>query len=298
MVIGRPDGFHLRVHILLWPALVAAGLLGGLPRLLTLFAVVLLHELCHALVARLCGFRVSAIEVLPVGCVARIDGLFAGQPRCEAAIALAGPFFNLLAAAGLFALDFTGLWVSALNRQLVAMNLAIALFNLQPGLPLDGGRVLRALLAREMSLTRATRIAAVCGVVCGALLTAWSVWMLFEGAPAWLTCCVGVFFIMAACREYRSAPWLGLKEVADKKDALRQRETLSVRQIAAPASLPLSRLVRRFVPSRYHVVLVLNEDFSPLGVVSEARVVDAMMHHGAMTPLGALLGKTVDPTGK
>jgi hypothetical protein len=76
----------LRIHGLLWPVLVAAALLGGLPRLLMLFAMVLCHELCHAAVARACGFHVREVEVLPVGCVAHIDGLFAGEPRSEAAI--------------------------------------------------------------------------------------------------------------------------------------------------------------------------------------------------------------------
>jgi stage IV sporulation protein FB len=92
-----------------------------------------------------------------------------------------------------------------------------------------------------------------------------------------------------ALRERKTAPWLLLREAAGKKEALMKAEVLPVRQIVAPSSLPIGRLASRFTPRRYHLVLVVNENFAPVGSVSENQVMDALMQRGAMEPIANLL---------
>jgi Zn-dependent protease len=136
-----------------------------------LFVSVLLHELGHALVARGHGTVTSEIVLYPFGGVARLKGL--GAPKQELATSLAGPAVNVLIAVALFiGLRLTGNWVPPerltpenlnLVARLMAANIALAVFNLLPAFPMDGGRVLRSLLARRLGMVRGTVVAASIG---------------------------------------------------------------------------------------------------------------------------------------
>ncbi len=133
------------------------------------FAAVVLHELSHALVGRRFGVRTRDIILLPIGGVASMDHL-PQRPAQELLVALAGPATNLVLAGLLFgatalrggamSIEALGLVRGGLVIQLAWINVSLAVFNLLPAFPMDGGRVFRALLATMMNRDRATRIAA------------------------------------------------------------------------------------------------------------------------------------------
>src|SRR5689334_19917666 len=162
--LGRVLGFPVEIN-LSFILLLAAVLLGyggsgnpiiGLLMVGVAFGSVLLHELGHALVARRLGVHVSGIELSFFGGASKMVEM----PRSadhEIAIAAAGPAVSLmLAGAGL------GLGLALhvdLFAEIGVINLMLAAFNLIPALPMDGGRILRALLTRKMDFVRATEVA-------------------------------------------------------------------------------------------------------------------------------------------
>lgn len=162
--LGRMFGFPVEINLsfllLLALVFVAYGGLAGVLVVGLAFGSVLLHELGHALVARRLGVHVSGIELSFFGGAAKMVQM----PRSanhEIAIAAAGPAVSLmLAGAGL---GLGGVLHATLPGQLLGMigwiNLVIAGFNLIPALPMDGGRILRALLTRRMDFVRATDVA-------------------------------------------------------------------------------------------------------------------------------------------
>jgi Zn-dependent protease/predicted transcriptional regulator len=141
--------------------------------ILTLFVCVVAHEYGHALAARRFGIQTKEITLLPIGGVARLERM-PREPMQELWIALAGPAVNVLIAAILLAWLLVADWwrplhevgimgADAFVERLLMVNLFLVFFNMLPAFPMDGGRVLRALMATRMDYTRATLLAASIG---------------------------------------------------------------------------------------------------------------------------------------
>lgn len=173
-------GIEVRIHVtfLLFLAWIwfssyelegSSGAVKGVLFILILFACVLLHEFGHALAARAFGIRTPDITLYAIGGVARLNRI-PDKPWQELIVAIAGPLVNVVIAAVLI----FGIHVTAGLQQVehlespriemlakvASVNVMLVLFNLIPAFPMDGGRVLRALLAMTMPYARATQIAA------------------------------------------------------------------------------------------------------------------------------------------
>jgi Zn-dependent protease len=182
--VGRFAGIDVYIHITFillvsWVALLhwrqgqsVAAALAGVAFILTVFLCVVLHEFGHALTARRYGIQTRDIILLPIGGVARLERL-PTQPLQELWVALAGPAVNVVIAVCLFLwlkitasfepiqmLTFT---TGPFLERIMAVNLFLVVFNMIPAFPMDGGRVLRAVLATRKEYSRATQIAASIG---------------------------------------------------------------------------------------------------------------------------------------
>jgi Zn-dependent protease len=178
--LGRWLGIEVRIHLTFllllgfiglthWlPGRSLAAAWGGVMFFALLFLCVLLHEFGHALAARQFGIKTRDITLLPIGGIARLERM-PDKPSQELWVALAGPLVNVVIAGGLLVglllnggglvWDGWGAGSVTLVERVLAANVFLVLFNLLPAFPMDGGRVLRALLAMWMPATRATRIA-------------------------------------------------------------------------------------------------------------------------------------------
>lgn len=182
--------------------------------LVILFASVTLHELSHSVVAMRLGLKVHDIVLLPIGGVSEIEGM-GTSPSTEGTVAIAGPLASIVLGAvfiGLAAATKAGVWPPNLSlttgswlSRIGWLNLALAAFNLLPALPMDGGRVLRSLIARGGNQLLATRIAAgVAAVV--------AVGMIGFGLSDddFLLDLIGIFVLFGASSEWQSAKVRGV----------------------------------------------------------------------------------------
>ncbi len=182
--LGRIAGTEVRIHVTFFLLLawfgISAGLTAGGPAavdsiafIVAVFACVLAHEFGHVLMARRFGIATRDITLLPIGGLASMERL-PEKPGQELLVALAGPAVNVVIALVLIAglgvsidasnLSSVQLWEAAgFLERLAVVNIMLVLFNILPAFPMDGGRVLRALLAMAMPRGKATRIAATIG---------------------------------------------------------------------------------------------------------------------------------------
>jgi Zn-dependent protease/CBS domain-containing protein len=292
---GRLFGVEIRIHLtffflllFVWLTDSARGTASAAPRGLALvgiiFGCVVLHELGHALTSRRAGIPAKAIILLPIGGVTLLDET--RQPILPGAltwkrdirIALAGPLVNLAIAfvAGSILLAVApqiGLWkqpfVTSANlpRSLVWGNAWLALFNLLPAYPMDGGRVLRAVFARRMDSVQATRRAVSVGQAFAILfMLAGMLWNI------WLTM-IGFFLFVAAQLEERSAVFQSVLETVRLEDImLRDFATLS------PADTLEDALDKAVHSLQDDFPVVRGSDL--VGVISRQRILAALRAEG------------------
>lgn len=178
--LGRILGIDVSVHWSLLLLIAFAGITSGTAAITAaVFGCVLLHELGHSLAARQFGISTDSIVLLPIGGIASLERM-PTNPFQELWIAVAGPLVNVVIAASLL----IGLWFSSIDPTstpwlvtLIATNVMLVLFNMLPAFPMDGGRVLRAILAMNMSYVNATQIAAKVGRVMAFLLAGVAIYL-------------------------------------------------------------------------------------------------------------------------
>lgn len=228
-VFGVPVRFHFTFWlIVIWMIVLTSGgrqsVAGAALFIFGLFLSVLLHEAGHALMARRYGIATQEIVMLPIGGLARLER----QPRAgeEFWVAFAGPLVNFFLGLLLLGAAFwTGggvsveHWLEAADAniasRLAVANLVLALFNLLPAFPMDGGRVLRSLLAERRPYEEATRITARIGTGVAALLALLG---LLQGN--FLLLFVALFIYIGAMQESMAATAQALMQGAKVRDAM------------------------------------------------------------------------------
>ncbi len=256
--IARIAGIDLNLHItfllmlplgaLIWGNGSLFGALFGVLMMILLFSSVLLHELGHALTARALGIPVREIQLLPIGGVA-VLGRPVQRPGHELLITIMGPIVNLLIVFGLLIVAiFSGLATRMTAESMVNMvgtpsfdgmvlwliqaNLLLALFNMIPAFPLDGGRVLRSVMAMLMDYRRATRIAGAIGQGIAILLAVVGVM-----SVNFLLIAVAVFIFLGARQEVVATDVIGVLDDLSIADALnREPASLQIGQRVSDAA--------------------------------------------------------------
>jgi Zn-dependent protease/CBS domain-containing protein len=300
-------GINIRMHItfpliLIWGALQFGllskqglnGAIFGVVVTLLLFIIVLLHELGHSFAAQYYGVEVKQIVLLPIGGVAQLASI-PEKPSQEFVIAIAGPLVNFILAmlmvmfgllvgfrvspaeVGDILRTMETLGADALFNYLFIANLFLAIFNLLPAFPMDGGRVLRAILASQMSYVRATIIAASIGQ---ALAWVLGLWGFLQG---------GFFLILIAIFIYLGA--------GHERQSVQLRHTLGGLQVEQA----YSRHVRTLTPQstlRNAVELTLSSfqaDFPVcegdrlVGLLPYTHLVEALDQYEASMPLAEVM---------
>lgn len=286
--ILRVAGIDVKVHVTFLLLLAFFAVIyysqGGAPAaaegvlfILLLFACVLLHEFGHALAAKGYGIRTPDITLLPIGGVARLERM-PDKPFQELVVALAGPLVNVVIVSGLFLVmggrgDFARLTqLQAADVDLVmkmfSINILLVVFNMIPAFPMDGGRVLRALLATRMNYARATQVAASIGqgfaVVFGLVGLFHNPFLIF----------IAVFVWLGASQEAAVA------QMRDVSSGLPVASAMVTEFETLPHNATLDDAVEALLRTSQHDFPVMGLSDNVLGILTRKALIEALRSHG------------------
>jgi Zn-dependent protease len=262
-----------------------------------LYGSVLVHELSHSVVARAFGLPVRRILLYPLGGFSEIERE-PPTPGQEFLVSAAGPFISLVLAAVGFGLDrafHPGGVPGVLLGQLVIANLLVGVFNMLPGLPLDGGRMLRAgvwkLTGRPGSATVAAawagRALAVAVLLIPLILFVRTGSQVQVFDALWLAV-IAAFMWSGATQSLRAS------RVRERLPALQAR-LLARRAIPVPSSLPLAEAIRRADAAQARALVIVDHEDRPIAIVSEAAVMATPVQRRPWVDAGSL-ARTLDPS--
>lgn len=298
--ILRIRGISIHIHwtfllLLGWVLLVNANAKNNIEQLLwsllfltAVFACVTLHELGHAMVASRFGIDAKEIVLLPVGGIASIDK-FPANPRQELAISIAGPIVNCIIASllWLFMRPHTPLMAGPANMSIMhghdflynlrIANLLLAAFNLIPAFPMDGGRILRALLAFKLNYIKATNIAAAIGKSIAILFIVAGIVLINPLLPA-----IGLFIVFSAgAEEY----YLRLKSLVK---GIKLNEVLMYDYNSLQASMTVQE-AGNIVNSNHSKYFILMDGIKPIGTINRMEIIKALAEMRYKDPVKQLV---------
>lgn len=269
-------GLTIRVNPLFLLVVFLFLLVGMIEEVLIAFSLVLLHELAHILVAISSGFKVNKIEIFPFGGLAEYSGLLEMEPWKEIKVSLAGPLFNLIFALIIHLLIYANIINPAPYIDLIiAYNLVIASVNLIPALPLDGGRVLRALLVHVCGINKGNKIAlriakhlALLGIIIGILI------LVFNKTDLWFL--FFFFFVYGMINKEEKQLFYYFLQYLSKKN--KENSNLRIKELTGQVvrdNLSVKDAVYYINPVKYNLYFVLNDQFNIVGIISEANLLQS-----------------------
>jgi Zn-dependent protease/predicted transcriptional regulator len=292
--IVRIAGTEIRIHITFLLFLAWIGLTyyrtGGPPAaaqgilfMLAIFTCVVLHEFGHIFAARWFGIRTPDITLLPIGGVARLQRM-PDKPWQELIVALAGPLVNVVIAGvlviilnnrtGLEDLEQLSRPGAALLPKLAVINILLAVFNMVPAFPMDGGRVLRAVLAMAMNYSRATQIAAWVGQALAVVFVAIGI-----VTPNPLLILIALFIYLGARQE---AAFVRLRDLSEN---LRVSEAMTTPVLSLPHDATLNQAIEAHLHTAQHEFPIVDRDGRVLGILTRDSLIAAFKRDGPTVPV-------------
>ncbi|MDO8737179.1 MAG: site-2 protease family protein [Thermoleophilia bacterium] len=309
--VGRVFGIELRIHITFFLIVIYAAYIWGWGMQKTLgwpgaaygaflisvlFLCVVIHELCHSRMAQHYGAEVDSITLLPIGGVSMLKNM-PEDPKKELWVSLVGPLSNLVIGALLgialilvpgkvsaetaeqFVDVISGITLQGFVTYMLIINVLLAVFNLIPAFPLDGGRVLRSILAQYMPYMKATRVAVTTGQVFAFIL---GIAGFLLGAWIWLI--IAVFIYFGAEQEGRGT------EVKTVLSKLTAGQAVEANAKALSPGQPLSEVVAIVLHSFQEDFPVIEGD-SIVGVLTRANLIAGLHNIGPEAQVSQVMEK-------
>lgn len=255
---------------------------------LLLFALAA-HELAHLAAATVLEVGVEGLLLTPLGASIELARGLEDDPQAETVIALAGPFQSALLAALVLPLARLPAFDPALARLFFEFNLSLAFFNLLPALPLDGGRALRATLARRWGYRTVTQVMVGVGRGLGLVLCVGGLAVLLLKGLFLPTPLVGGLYLFYLAGLERAEASLAAYRGLLTKGQLVAKGPLPAQFLVVGVEVTLGELAQRLARGKYHLVLVVDDQMQVIGQLTEADLAAAFRRAGPMIKVGQLL---------
>lgn len=239
----------------------------GLAFVVMLFLVLSLHELSHTVMASILAYKVEKIELHPFGFEARLSEEIKSAYD-EFVIALSGPLFSVLT--GLCCMAFKN-FASAFVLEFAKMSLTLGILNILPAYPLDGGRILFAILFLKTDAKKAKKITVVIGFSVFVLLCV-SAFIVRPFNPSLLI--FALFIFIADIKEFKRLKTARIASLLRSRTTLRQGEYLPVKCIALNKNVTYGQAMKYIACNAYTIIIVLDDNMKEVACISQNKLLE------------------------
>ncbi|MBA4496160.1 M50 family metallopeptidase [Paenactinomyces guangxiensis] len=264
------QGLRVNIHPFFWVLVCSAVWTGHFIEIITLFVLIIIHEMGHVTAAWSYGWRIHSMELLPFGGVAKMEESGTVPAREEIVVALAGPFHHVFMVLLSLLFDLAGWWSREWTEYFIQGNLMLACFNLLPVYPLDGGRVLQAALSYFFPYRQCI---------------AWTLWLslllsLFMAVLSFLLpgnvvilplLLIALFLFLSNAMALKQRNFQFLRFLIQRRDQGVSHEAM-IKKLTVQEDEPLRMVVRKLYKEKYHVLEVIDKQGQVIDFLPEEKV--------------------------
>lgn len=268
-------GIPLRIHPLFSVTIVFSILTGSFIEILLLFSIVFVHEWGHITVAKAFHWKIRQIQILPFGGVAEVEEQVPPSKE-EVLVTLAGPLQNVMMMGIGYVMVETGVWSVSWGSYFIQSNFMIALFNLMPIPPLDGGKLMHVCLCYCMPYYQALKLTALIGMFLCTGMIGFSIYCMFiSGIPLHLMI-IAIFLFYSNWYSLKYFHYQFLRFLMSRLHSsfLRKRVSHLTRPIYANKYSKLSDIVKLLQRERSHLIYICNQAGKVTHILTEPQMVD------------------------
>lgn len=269
--------------------IIIAYLTGNINNFCTLYGIAFVHELFHFATAKLYGIQVKGLFIMPFGICLKLNDIYINETRKEIIIAAAGPFANVIMM--LFA------WFLKENFKLslwdinffIYGNLAVIMINMIPALPLDGGRILKAILVNIWGFKRAFMLMEKLTKALLLIVFLWGIYVLYLTKLNYSIILIFIFLFVNIIAEKNTSKLIIMKGITDSRKKLADKGILKAQTIVVFDSVRGSKILRNLSYNHFFIIIVVGSDMSVKGIMTEAQVVEGLARHGSNAKMEDIL---------
>jgi len=277
---------YFRISLFL-PVLFAGAYFGGFLYLyITAFAFAALHELAHILTAVRLQVPIERVELQPFGITAKLREHYIKEPYKEVTIAAAGPVVNFTVA---LVCRILMNWYDFDLTYIFWLNLSMGILNLLPCLPLDGGRIVKALLTSSRGVVKAFNSVLRLTKIITAVLLAAAVALLLYSEFNFSLILIAAFLLANISAERRNLNIIAMKELLQNKEKLKKDDINKVRNIAVFDDVSARILLKYFSYNYYYIIDVVDKNMKIMNRVTETQLLNALVEQGVRVKVGEIV---------
>jgi len=287
MKILRLRNINIKINIFMVVIFILFFLFGYTAEVFIVVLTVLIHELFHSFAAKKFGFSVDEIEIFPFGGIAKFEYLNTVSPIEEIFICVMGPLSNFL-----IMIIFMGI-KSIYNDfylidYIIKINKLMLLINILPIFPLDGGKIIRAILSLFIGYKSSTvKLTYITYILC--------IFMMFYDIlyevtyNSIYTGLIVVFILTAAKKEKEMAAFVFIKSITRKANDINKKKKMKVHLLVCLRNIRVKEALECFLPNKYHIFIVIKSNGETIGTITEGQLIEGILNYGLDITMEELL---------